>query len=73
LNTQLRSIKLQEIRPRHSSEQLWLPGQPATSDYLPPVLRAQPSPVMRWNNSPVRRVKHPRLQFDKGLQIDLLA
>ena len=73
LNTQVRSIELQEIRPRHSSEPLWLPGQPATSGNLPLVLRAQPSPVTRWNSTPVRRVKHPRLQFDKGLQIDLLA
>jgi len=69
----VRSIELHEIRAQGSSGQLWLPGQPATSDNLPLVLRAQPSPVMRWNSTPVRRVKHPRLQFDKGLQIDLLA
>jgi len=70
LNTQVKFTELQEIRPQRPPENLRLISQPSDS---PLVVRAPSAAALRWNSSPVRRVKHPRLQFDKGLRIDLLA
>jgi len=70
LNTQVKFTELQEIRPQRPPENLRLISQPSDS---PLVVRARSVAALRWNSSPVRRVKHPRLQFDKGLRIDLLA
>ena len=30
-------------------------------------------PLSLWSSAMLRRVKHPRLQFDKGVQVDVLA
>jgi len=54
-------------------ENLRLISQPVESAKLPLLVRTPSQALVRWNNVPVRRVKHPRLQFDKGLRIDLLA
>lgn len=48
-------------------------SRPVESAKLPLLVRTPSQSLVRWNNVPVRRVKHPRLQFDKGLRIDLLA
>jgi len=48
-------------------------NRPGDSATLPLLERTQSQALVRWNSVPVRRVKHPRLQFDKGLRIDLLA
>jgi len=69
----VRSIELHEIRAQGSSGQLWLLSQPSAPGDSPVVVRALSASALRWNSMPVRRVKHPRLQFDKGLHIDLLA
>jgi len=70
LNTQVKFTELQEIRPQRPPENLRLISQPSDS---PLVVRAPSVAALRWNSSPVRRVKHPRLQFDKGQRVDLLA
>lgn len=46
---------------------------PVESAKLPLLVRTPSQALVRWNSLPVRRLKHPRLQFDKGLRIDLLA
>ena len=48
-------------------------NRPVESAKLPLLVRTPSQALVRWNNVPVRRLKHPRLQFDKGLRIDLLA
>ena len=48
-------------------------NRPGDSATLPLLERTQSQALVRWNSLPVRRVKHPHLQFDKGLRIDLLA
>jgi len=73
LNTQVKFIELQEIRPQRPPENLRLMNRPGNSAALPLLERTQSQALVRWNSVPVRRVKHPRLQFDKGLRIDLLA
>ena len=73
LNTQVRPIELQEIRAQRPSGPLWLLNQPSAPGDSPVLVRAPSATALRWNSTPVRRVKHPRLQFDKGQRIDLLA
>jgi hypothetical protein len=73
LNTQVKFIELQEIRPQRPPENLRLISQPVDSVNLPMLVRSPSQALVRCNSVPVRRVKHPRLQFDKGLRIDLLA
>jgi len=73
LNTQVKFTELQEIRPQRPPENLRMISQPVDSANLPLLVRTPSQALVRWNNVPVRRVKHPRLQFDKGLRIDLLA
>jgi hypothetical protein len=73
LNTQVKFTELKEIRPQSSPENLRTMSRPVDSVNLPMLARSPLQALMRWNSSPVRRVKHPRLQFDKGLRIDLLA
>ena len=65
--------ELQEIRPQRPPENLRMMSRPVESAKLPLLVRTPSQALVRWNNVPVRRVKHPRLQFDKGLRIDLLA
>ncbi|GEM_PF-1567151 len=69
----MKFIELQEIRPQRPPENLRLMNRPGDSATLPLLERTQSQALVRWNSVPVRRVKHPRLQFDKGLRIDLLA
>jgi hypothetical protein len=39
-----------------------------------PLALPQPQvPTSLWRSAMLRRVKHPRLQFDKGVQVDVLA
>jgi len=73
LNTQVKFTELQEIRPQRPPENLRMMSRPVESAKLPLLVRTPSQALVRWNNVPVRRVKHPRLQFDKGLRIDLLA
>jgi hypothetical protein len=73
LNTQVKFIELQEIRPQRPPENLRTMSRPVDSVNLPMLVRSPSQALVRWNSVPVRRVKHPRLQFDKGLRIDLLA
>jgi hypothetical protein len=73
LNTQVKFTELKEIRPQSSSGRLWLLSQPSAPSDSPLGVRAPSVAALRWNSSPVRRVKHPRLQFDKGQRVDLLA
>jgi hypothetical protein len=73
LNTQVKFTELQEIRPQRPPENLRMMNRPVESAKLPLLVRTPSQALVRWNNVPVRRVKHPRLQFDKGLRIDLLA
>ena len=69
----MKFIELQEIRRQLPPENLRTISQPVDSVNLPLLVRSPSQALMRWNSVPVRRVKHPRLQFDKGLRIDLLA
>ncbi len=73
MNTQVNFTELQEIRPQCPPENLRMMSRPVESAKLPLLVRTPSQSLVRWNNVPVRRVKHPRLQFDKGLRIDLLA
>jgi hypothetical protein len=73
LNTQVKFTELQEIRPQRPPENLRMMSRPVESAKLPLLVRTPSQALVRLNNVPVRRVKHPRLQFDKGLRIDLLA
>jgi len=69
----MKLIELHEIRhptppgPVFLMAQDTVSGQFALTRVPPRDLSRLPTPVAR------QRVKHPRLQFDKGLQIDLLA
>ena len=69
----MKLIELHEIRrpapsgPVFLIEQDTVSAQFALTRVPPPYVSRLPTPVGR------QRVKHPRLQFDKGLQIDLLA
>jgi hypothetical protein len=65
--------ELQEIRPQRPPENLRTMSRPVDSVNLPMPVRSPLQALMRWNSLPVRRVKHPRLQFDKGQRVDLLA
>lgn len=69
----MKFTELQEIRPQRPPENLRMMSRPVESAKLPLLVRTPSQALVRWNNVPVRRVKHPRLQFDKGLRIDLLA
>ena len=69
----MKFTELQEIRPQCPPENLLMMSRPVESAKLPLLVRKPSQALVRWNNVPVRRVKHPRLQFDKGLRIDLLA
>ena len=73
MNTQVKFTELQEIRPQRPPENLRLISQPVDSVNLPLLVRPPSQALVRCNSVPVLRVKHPRLQFDKGLRIDLLA
>ena len=73
MNTQVKFTELQEIRPQRPPENLRMMSRPVESAKLPLLVRTPSQALVRLNNVPVRRVKHPRLQFDKGLRIDLLA
>ena len=73
MNTQVKFTELQEIRRQLPPENLRMISQPVDSVNLPLLMSSPSQALMRWNSVPVRRVKHPRLQFDKGLRIDLLA
>ena len=70
---QVKFTELQEIRPQRPPENLRMMSWPVESAKLPLLVRTPSQALVRWNKVPVRRVKHPRLQFDKGLRIDLLA
>ena len=69
----MKFTELQEIRRQLPPENLRTISQPVDSVNLPLLVCSPSQALMRWNSVPVRRVKHPRLQFDKGLRIDLLA
>ena len=69
----MKFTELQEIRPQRPPENLRMMSRPVESAKLPLLVRTPSQALVRWNNVPVRRLKHPRLQFDKGLRVDLLA
>jgi len=73
LNTQVNSIELQDIQAQKKSARLWQVSQPALTADLALVMRPLSAQALRWRSAKVQRVTLPRLQFDKGLRIDVLA
>jgi hypothetical protein len=72
LIAQMKPIKLQEWRHTLSAPcTSWVVEERAA---VQPLALPQPQvPTSLWRSAMLRRVKHPRLQFDKGVQVDVLA
>ncbi len=69
----MKFTELQEIRPQRPPENLRLISHSDDLVNLPLLVRPPSQALVRCNSVTVLRVKHPRLQFDKGLRVDLLA
>ena len=68
----MKPIQLQEKRGQHGANRtLWVLEEPPAKQAL--VAGKPQAPLSLWRSAMQRRVKHPRLQFAKGVQIDVLA
>ena len=69
----MKPIELQHIQAQTKAAHLWQVSQPAVTADLALVMRPLSVQALRQRSAPERRVSLPRLQFDKGLRIDLLV
>ena len=69
----MKPIQLQESRKLPSSQApVWVVEEQAARAQVPALARPA-APLSLWRSAMQRRVKHPRLQFDKGVRVDVLA
>ena len=67
----MKSIKLQERRKPPSTQTVWVLEEQPTDRSV--VLVSPKAPLSLWRSAMQRRVSLPRVQFDKGMRLDVLA
>ena len=67
----MKPINLQERRQPPSAQTVWIVEEQAAT--RPMVLVSPKAPLSLWRSAMQRRVSLPRLQFNKGMRVDVMA